>query len=178
MRKFLILILLVASCAHVKPVATTVESAGEKGWRAWLAGDSAAAERAFAKASADDARALYGRALLLHERGDWVRAWDAWWTLLDAATRAPQKGEAAKWWRAFADSAAHKLEGLAGEVPGERAQAAKLAALDGKRPPPDPRLRLLSMRARYAPPLRHRPEARALEPERGRPRHLCVPRRH
>jgi cellulose synthase operon protein C len=171
-------LLLAASCAHLQPHGATVEGAGERGWRAWLAGDSSGAERAFATVAttttADDARALYGRALLFHERGDWAHAWDAWWTLLDAATRAPQTGRDATWWHAFADSAAHKLEGLVGEVAGERAQAEKLALLDGKRLPLDARLRLLAMRATYARRLGREDEARGFDAARGCPGHWYV----
>ena len=64
-------------------------------------------------------RALYGRALLAHERGDWDRAWNRG----GRCSRAPRTIARDPWWGAFADAAAHKLEQLVGEVPGERAQA-------------------------------------------------------
>ncbi|MCA1665046.1 MAG: hypothetical protein LC659_12395, partial [Myxococcales bacterium] len=146
---------LVAGCAtmHARPRAD--DGDGERGWKAWLAGDPAAAQRAFDGAKEDDARALYGRALMAHERGDWDRAWDRWWAVLDGATRHPRDA----WWSAFADAAAHKLEQLVGEVPGERTQADRLAALDGAKLPTEARLRLLAMRAHYARRLGHEAEA-------------------
>ena len=81
---------LTAGCAtmHARPTADV--SDGERGWKAWLAGDPAAAQQAFDGAKDDDARALYGRALMAHERGDWDRAWDRWWAVLEGATHHPR----------------------------------------------------------------------------------------
>jgi hypothetical protein len=109
MRRALAALLLLSGCAtmHARPSAV---SDGERGWKAWLAGDPAAAERAFAAAGDDDGRALYGRALLAHERGDWDHAWDLWWAVLEGATHHARD----PWWSAFADAAAHKLEQLVG----------------------------------------------------------------
>ena len=161
------MLLLVCGCAtmHARPVAV---ADGERGWQAWLGGDSAAAERAFAAAKEDDARAAFGRALLAHERGDWDRAWDLWWAVLEGATHHP----ADPWWSAFADAAAHKLEQLVGEAPGEKAQAERLAALDqqgGSKLPVEARLRLLAMRAHYARRLGREAEARGFDRARGCP---------
>jgi len=138
------------------------DSDGARGWKAWLAGDPATAARSFDAAKDDDARALYGRAMMAHERGDWDRAWDRWWAVLEGATHHPRD----PWWSALADASAHKLEQLVGEVPGDRAQADKLAALDGGKLPTEARLRLLAMRAHYARRLGR--EAEALELERAR----------
>ena len=138
---------------------------GERGWQAWLAGDSTAAAQAFATAKDDDARALYGRALMAHERGDWDRAWDLWWAVLDGATHHPRD----PWWGALADSGAHKLEQLVGEVAGERAQEHRLATLDASKLPTEARLRVLAMRAHYARRLGDEADARATDVERGCP---------
>lgn len=164
MRRFSAALVLFAGCAtmHARPAAT---SDGERGWKAWLAGDSAAAERAFAAAGDDDARALYGRALMAHERGDWDRAWGLWWAVLEGATHHPRDA----WWSALADAAAHKLEQLVGEVPGEREQADRLATLDGSKLPTEARLRLLAMRAHYARRLGREAEARGFDRARGCP---------
>ena len=165
MRKLGVVLLLLGGCATMHAHGGAVVSDGERGWKAWLAGDSAAAERAFATASDDDARALYGRALLAHERGDWDGAWERWWAVLEGATH--HAGDA--WWSALADSAAYKLEQLVGEVPGERAQADRLATLDGSKLPTEARLRLLAMRAHYARRLGREAEARAFDRARGCP---------
>src|SRR4051812_38565528 len=92
----LAMVLLVGGCAtmHARPGS---DGDGARGWKAWLAGDSAAAERAFATARDDDARAVYGRALMAHERGDWDHAWDRWWAVLEGATHHARD----PWWRAF-----------------------------------------------------------------------------
>ncbi|HEY2745918.1 MAG TPA: hypothetical protein VGL86_14880, partial [Polyangia bacterium] len=164
MRGAAIAMLALCGCATM-PARPSASGDGERGWQAWLAGDSAAAERAFAAAKDDDVRALYGRALLAHERGDWDRAWDLWWALLEGATHHARD----PWWGAFADSAAHKLEQLVGEVPGERAQAERLAALDGAKLPAEARLRLLAMRAHYARRLGREAEARGFDRARGCP---------
>lgn len=162
-RMGLVALVLLGGCAHLMPAPPHVETAGEAGWRAWLGGDSNAAARAFAAAKDDDARAVYGRALLLHERGDWDHAWGAWWAVLDGAARHPRD----PWWAALADSAAHKLEQLVGEVPGQRQQAAELDAIDAEKLPVEARRRLLGMRAAYARRLGEEAEARRLDRARG-----------
>ncbi|HEX9103167.1 MAG TPA: hypothetical protein VF997_13240, partial [Polyangia bacterium] len=157
-------LVLAGGCAtmHARPRA---DGDGERGWKAWLAGDPAAAERAFAAAGDDDGRALFGRALMAHERGDWDHAWSLWCALLEGATHHPRD----PWWSAFADAAAHKLEQLVGEVPGETVQAERLAALDGGKLPIEARLRLLAMRAHYARRLGREAEARGFDRARGCP---------
>jgi tetratricopeptide (TPR) repeat protein len=165
MRATLVMLMLVGGCATMHPHSGPVQSDGTRGWKAWLAGDAAGADRAFNAAGNDDARALYGRALMAHERGDWDHAWDRWWAVLEGATHHPDD----PWWSAFADAAAHKVEQLVGEVPGEGAQADRLAALDGTRLPTEARLRLLAMRAHYARRLGHEAEARRLDRARGCP---------
>ena len=157
--------LLVAGCAtmHARPAA--VQTAGQRGWSAWLGGDRAAAERAFADAGSDDARARYGRALMAHERGDWDRAFWLWWELLEGATHHPRD----PWWSALADSGAHKLEQLVGEVPGDRVASDRLAALDGDRLPVEARRRLAAMRAGYARRLGREAEAGGFDRARGCP---------
>jgi tetratricopeptide (TPR) repeat protein len=153
-----------AGCAtlHARPAPS--ESAGTRGWRLWLAGDGAAA-RAFAEAGRDDARAAFGRALWSHEHGDWERAWGQWWDVLDGATRHPRD----PWWAAVADAAAHKLEQLVGEVPGQTAQAQALARLDERALPTEARRRVDAMRAAYARRFGHDTEARAFDRARGCP---------
>jgi tetratricopeptide (TPR) repeat protein len=159
-------ILLAASCATVgSHRAPPAAGAGEKGFAAWLDGDPKTAERLFTTAPPDDLRAAYGRALLAHERADWNAAWALWLAVLDGATRMPHDPSAA----ALADSAAHKLEQLVGEVPGERAQAAKLAALPLDRLPREARRRVLAMRASYARRSGHEQDARAFDRARGCP---------
>ncbi|MCU1283355.1 MAG: hypothetical protein JWM53_6901, partial [bacterium] len=160
----LAMVLLVSGCATMH-ARTATGGDGARGWKAWLGGDPVAAERAFAAAKDDDARALYGRALLAHERGDWDHAWDRWWAVLEGATHHARD----PWWSALADAAAHKLEQLVGEVPGERAQADRLAALDGEKLPTEARLRLLAMRAHYARRLGNEAEARRFDRARGCP---------
>src|SRR6516164_3592145 len=127
MRRLLAAVLLLSGCASMQVRSHAPDSDGARGWKAWLGGDSATAGRAFDTAKDDDAQALYGRALMAHERGDWDHSWDRWWAVLEGATHHARD----PWWSAFADAAAHKLEQLVGEVPGERAQADKLALLDG-----------------------------------------------
>ncbi len=140
-----------------------VDSAGQRGWQAWLAGDSQRAGQQFAAAPPDDARALYGRALLLHERADWDRAWSAWLAVLEGATQHPHDG----WWSALGDSAADKLAQLTGEVPGEPLQAQKLAALDLDKLSLSARRAVLGMRASYARRFGQEAVARELERARG-----------
>lgn len=163
MRALAVALLLSSGCAAMHPRAPAAASDGTRGWRAWLDGDVATAERAFDRAAADDARALFGRALLAHERGDWDRAWALWYAVLDGAARHARD----PWWRALADAAASKLEQLVGEVAGERDQAEKLARLDAAALPVEARRRLLAMRAQYARRLGDEAAARALDRTRG-----------
>ena len=166
---------MVAGCAtmHARPAARCQRrraAAGRRGSR----GDRGGGARRRSRRPRMMTRArCFGRALMAHERGDWDRAWDRWWAVLEGATHHRARSVVG----AFADAAAHKLEQLVGEVPGERAQAERLAALDGSKLPPEARLRLLAMRAHYARRLRPRSRSARLRSRARLPRSLVRRRR-
>ena len=128
MRRAAAVLMLLGGCAtmHARPAAAPAE--GTRGWAAWLAGDPAAAERAFATAGDDDARAA------LRPRASGARArrlGPRLESVVGACSRARRTIPAIGGGARSPTPAAHKLEQLVGEVPGERAQAERLAALDG-----------------------------------------------
>jgi tetratricopeptide (TPR) repeat protein len=159
---------LVGSCATAPRGRANDEAgraeASDEGWRALVAGDEAAAARAFAARLAgapDDLLARFGRATLEYEHGQAGAALDDYLNV--AATAAAAPADPASWAARVAPVAVARALGLLDEVERPRADRAETALLalssDGRLPWPA-RLDLARLDARAA---RRRGDAARLE---------------
>lgn len=142
---------------------TRPSGGADAAWAALADGRAAEARAAFdarLETHPRDGRALYGRALIAHESGALLDAWNLWLRLLEAA-ETPD----------LAIAAARRLETLHGEAPGldPVKEAERLAKLDLSRLQPETRRRVRELGAILYRRAGREAEARALDRASGCP---------